>query len=131
MVALRSLFRVSDRFACRVVGQHRSTQRHGGKVVFREEAKLRRRLREIAAEHIRWSRRMAYRLLRRESLTVNHKWVHRLWCEEGLQRPTPRSRSGPGRQTARCVVTKQSTRTRCGPWTSSSMPPLMGAASSS
>jgi hypothetical protein len=73
-----------------VVGQHRSTQRHGGKVVDLEEAKLRHRLREIAAEHIRWGRRMAYRLLQREGWLVNHKRVHRLWREEGLQRPTPR-----------------------------------------
>jgi hypothetical protein len=42
-VALLARFRVSERFACRVVGQHRSTQRHGGKVVDIEEAKLRRR----------------------------------------------------------------------------------------
>ncbi len=35
---------------------------------------------------------MAYRLLRREGWTVNHKRVHRLWREEGLQRPTPRKR---------------------------------------
>jgi len=84
------MFRVSERFACRVVGQHRSTQRHATKVVDIEEAKLRRRLREIAAEHIRWGRRMAYRLLRREGWLVNHKRVHRLWREEGLQRPTPR-----------------------------------------
>jgi len=54
-VALLARFRVSERFACRVVGQHRSTQRHGGRVVAIEEAKLRRRLREIAAEHIRWA----------------------------------------------------------------------------
>ncbi len=72
------------------MGQHRSTQRHPGKVVDLEEAKLRRRLREIAAEHIRWGRRMAYRLLRREGWLVNHKRVYRLWREEGLQRPTPR-----------------------------------------
>ena len=84
------MFRVSERFACRVVGQHRSTQRHATKIVDIEEAKLRRRLREIAAEHIRWGRRMAYRLLRREGWVVNHKRVHRLWREEGLQRPTPR-----------------------------------------
>jgi len=51
---------------CRVVGQHRSSQRHVGKVVDLEEAKLRHRLREIAAERIRWGRRMAHRLLRRE-----------------------------------------------------------------
>jgi len=60
-------------------------------VVDLEEAKLRHRLREIAAEHIRWGRRMAHRLPRREGWTVNHKRVHRLWREEGLQRPTPRT----------------------------------------
>ena len=75
-----------------MVGQHRSTQRQGGNVVSIEEAKLRQRLREIAADHIRWGRRMAYRLLRREGWTVNHKRVQRLWREEGLQRPTPRKR---------------------------------------
>ena len=48
------------------MGQHRSTQRDTGKVVDIVEGKLRCRLREIAAEHIRWGRRMAYRLLRRE-----------------------------------------------------------------
>ena len=90
-MALRAMFRVSERFACRVVGQHRSLQRHAGKVVDIEEAKLRRRPREIAAEHIRWGRRMAYRVLRREGWRVNHKRVHRLWREEGLQRPTPRN----------------------------------------
>jgi putative transposase len=33
---------------------------------------------------------MAYRLLRREGWRLSHKRVHRLWREEGLQRPTPR-----------------------------------------
>ena len=70
--------------------RRRSTQRHATKGVDIEEAKLRRRLWEIAAEHIPWGRRMAYRLLRREGWLVNHKRVHRLWREEGLQRPTPR-----------------------------------------
>ena len=74
------------------MGQHRSTQRHPAKVASIEEAKLRHRLREVAAEHIRWGRRMAYRLLRREGWSVNHKRVQRLWREEGLQRPTPRKR---------------------------------------
>jgi hypothetical protein len=35
------------------VGQHRSTQRYPAKIVDLEEAKLRHRLRDIAAEHIR------------------------------------------------------------------------------
>jgi putative transposase len=99
VVTLQERYRASERLVCRVVGQHRSIQRHGGKVTGIEEAKLRLRLREIAvalqsapcgATHIRWGRRMAYRLLRREGWLVNHKRVHRLWREEGLQRPTPR-----------------------------------------
>ncbi|QPN68280.1 transposase [Synechococcus sp. CBW1006] len=56
------------------------------KVVSIEEGKLRHRLREIAADHIRWGRRMAYRLLRREGWSVNHKRVQRLWREEGVRR---------------------------------------------
>ena len=35
---------------------------------------------------------MAYRLLRREGWSVNHKRVQRLWREEGLQRPISRKR---------------------------------------
>jgi putative transposase len=84
--------RASERRVCPVVGQHRSTQRHPAKVVSIEEGKLRHRLREIASEHVRWGRRMAYRLLRRVGWTVNHKRVQRLWREEGLQRPSPRKR---------------------------------------
>jgi hypothetical protein len=75
VAVLQDRYRASERFICRVVGQHRSTQHHRSKVVSIEEAKLRHRLREIAAEHIRWSRRMAYRLLRREGCLVNHKRV--------------------------------------------------------
>jgi transposase InsO family protein len=59
-MVLLERYRASERLVCRVVGQQRSTQRHNGKVVDLEEAKLRHRLREIAAEHIRWGRRMAY-----------------------------------------------------------------------
>ena len=92
VTVLQDRYRASERFICRVVGQHRSTQRHPVKIVSIEEGKLRNRLREIAAEHIRWGRRMAYRLLRREGWTVNHKRVQRIWREEGLQRPTPRKR---------------------------------------
>ena len=79
VTVLQERYRASERFICRVVGQHRSTQRHPAKVVSIEEGKLRHRLREITAEHIRWGRRMAYRLLRREGWTGNHKRVQRLW----------------------------------------------------
>ena len=78
VTVLQERSRASERLVCRVVGQHRRTQRHPAKVVSTEEVKLRHRLREIAAEHIRWGRRMAYRLLRREGWSVNHKRVQRL-----------------------------------------------------
>jgi transposase InsO family protein len=100
-VVLQERYRAAECLACRVVGQHRSTQRHNSKVVNLEEAKLRHRLREIAADHIRCGRRIACLLLRREGWSVNHKRVQRLWREEGLQRPLPGSGSGHGPPTAR------------------------------
>jgi hypothetical protein len=71
-VVLQERYRASERFVCRVAGQHSSTQRHGGKAIDLEESKLRRRPLRIAAEHIRWDSRMAYRLLR-EGWMVNQK----------------------------------------------------------
>ncbi|WP_370594696.1 IS3 family transposase [Synechococcus sp. CBW1006] len=97
-----------------------------------EEAKLRHRLRQIEAKHIRWDRRMAYRLLRREGWLVNHKRLHRLRREEGLQRPTPRKqkRSRPADGSVRQHQAEHPHQV-WGPWTSSSTPPLMAGGSRS
>jgi len=57
VLVLHERYGASERRVCCVVGQHRSTQRNGGKVVDLEEVKIKHRLREIAAEHIRWCRR--------------------------------------------------------------------------
>ena len=62
----------SERLIRRVGGPQRSTQRHLGKVVDLEESKLWRRLREIAVDDMRLGCRMAYGLLSREVLAVNH-----------------------------------------------------------
>jgi putative transposase len=82
---------VSQRRACRVAGQHRTTQRRPVAVCAGEEARLRARLRRIAREHPRWGWRLAWRVLRREPAGpwsgVNHKRIRRLWREEGLRRP--------------------------------------------
>ena len=51
------------------------------------EAKLRRRLREIAKEHPRWGYKMTHRIVVREGWKVNRKRVQRLWRAEGLRRP--------------------------------------------
>ena len=80
-------FGLSERRACLITGQHRSTQRHqpprGGD---RDDA-LRERLRRLSAEHPRWGYRLAWGAVREEGWAVNRKKVQRLWREEGLRVP--------------------------------------------
>jgi len=90
VVVLVDRFGVSERRACRVVGQHRSTQRRPPRPEPVADEKLRRRLRHFARRHPRLGWRKAYAVLRREGWTVNHKKIQRLWREEGLRRPPPR-----------------------------------------
>jgi hypothetical protein len=79
---------VSQRRACHVVGQHRSTQRLPRRQASSEEQKLRRRLRGIARQHPRWGWRMAHRLLRRDGQPVNHCDDDGGGCGEGLTQST-------------------------------------------
>ncbi len=91
---------MSKRRACRVVGQHRSTQRLAAALTGDVEQQVRGRLRQIAAEHPRWGWRKAYWLLRSEGVLVNHKRVRGYWADEGLKRPArarKRQRLGPQR----------------------------------
>jgi len=75
---------LSERRACRYVGQHRSTQRREP-CVAKDDAALRGRLREISRQRPRWGYRRAHATLRQEGWTVNRKRVQRLWREEGLR----------------------------------------------
>ena len=72
-------FSVSERFACKVLGQHRSTQRKTPKGRADEEA--------LTADIIRLASRYGYRritaMLRSEGWTVNAKRVERIWRREG------------------------------------------------
>ncbi len=83
-------FGVSERRACRVVGQHRSTQRREPRPEPEADVKLRRRLRRFARNHPRMGWRKAHTVVRREGYCVNHKKLRRLWREEGLRRPPPK-----------------------------------------
>ena len=90
---------LAERRACRMTGQHRSTQRHQGPRLDRDDV-LRRRLGGISAEHPLGYRR-AWALLRQEGWEVNRKKVQRLWREEGTagtrqtsQAPTTRHFDG-------------------------------------
>src|SRR3954468_22318679 len=87
---LRDRLGVSERWACRVVGQHRSTQRREP-IVAGDERPLRAALREIAVRRPRWGYRRAHAQLVDEGWMVNRKRVQRLWREEGLRVP-PRRR---------------------------------------
>jgi putative transposase len=87
VVVLVDRFGVSQRRACRVAGQHRSTQRLTPRRRPDAEEKVRRRLREIARKHPRWGWKTAHVILRREGHVINRKRTRRLWRDEGLRRP--------------------------------------------
>ena len=77
---------VSERRACRITGQHRSTQRHQPRRTDRDDA-LRAALRELSRAHPRWGYRKAWACLREEGWEANRKKIQRLWREEGLRVP--------------------------------------------
>jgi putative transposase len=86
---LRDRLGVSERWACRVVGQHRSTQRHEPKTAG-DDAALRGELRQFSKDRPRWGYRRAHHHLRELGWDVNRKRVQRLWREEGLRVPVRR-----------------------------------------
>ena len=98
---------VSERFACRVTGQHRATQRHEpvSDTVQDPDAAFRAWLRQYAKDHPRRGFRPAYHDARDEGWQVNHKKVQRLWREEGLRVPQRRRRKRHGTSTAADTVT--------------------------
>ena len=81
---LQRSLELSERRACKVVGQPRSTQRYEVESDG-EEQRLRHELREISRQRPRAGYRMAARCLRRGGWRINHKRVQRLWREEGLR----------------------------------------------
>lgn len=83
---LRDRLGVSERWACRVVGQHRSTQRREPRRAEDDQA-LRAELRQFSAQRPRWGYRRAHHHLRQLGWDVNRKRVQRVWREEGLRVP--------------------------------------------
>jgi putative transposase len=80
---------LSERRACQIVGQHRSTQRREP-CVAQDDVALRARLRRLSKDRPRWGYRRAHAQLREEGWAVNRKRVQRLWREEGLRVPVRR-----------------------------------------
>jgi putative transposase len=81
-----TVLNVSQRRACRAIGQWRSTQRYRPKVRS-DEAALVARMIHLAAAHPRYGYRRVAALLRQEGWRVNAKRVHRLWVRQGLKVP--------------------------------------------
>ena len=74
--------RVSERRACRVLGQPRSTQRRQPHVPA-DEPRLVREMVKLAEQYGRYGYRRVTELLRRRGWKVNHKRIERLWRREG------------------------------------------------
>jgi transposase InsO family protein len=75
---------VSQRRACRVIGQPRASQRYQSVRPDRDAA-LAKRIGSLAAGHPRFGYRRIWAVLRCDEPAVNLKRVHRLWREAGLQ----------------------------------------------
>jgi putative transposase len=100
---------VSERRACRTVGQHRSTQRRTAPPnQYRD--KLVTTMRELAVVNPRRGRRYIMDLLRRERWSVGARVMKRLWRQEGLlvpQKRVKRRRIGTGEND---IVRRRATR---------------------
>jgi len=84
---------VSERRACRVLSQPRSTQRYRASPPS-DEPKLVSRMIDLARIYGRYGYRRITALLRREGWRVNHKRVERLWRREGLKVPKKQRKRG-------------------------------------
>lgn len=86
---LQAEFAVSERRACEVLDQPRSSQRYTVKPRDDEEA-LVKRMRELAGQRPRFGYRRIAALLRREGWRASATRVLRLWRREGLKVPQKR-----------------------------------------
>jgi transposase InsO family protein len=84
---------ISERFACRVLGQHRSTQRRAPKMAD-DEVALTAAIIDWARQYGRYGYRRITALLRAEGWVCNHKRVERIWRREGLKVPARQPKRG-------------------------------------
>lgn len=84
---------MSERRACRVIGQPRSSQRYKKRVAG-DEAALTSAIISFASEYGRYGYRRITALLRDEGWHVNHKRVERIWRREGLKVPQKQPKKG-------------------------------------
>jgi len=78
---------VSERRACEVLGQSRSTQRYQAKEDSKEQQRLVSRMHELVRQHPRYGYRFITAKLRQDGWRVNPKRIYRLWRREGFKVP--------------------------------------------
>ena len=83
--------KVSERRACQVVGQHRSTQRYAA-VPSDFESQLVKAMNAFAATYPRYGYRRVHSLLVEDGWAINRKRVERLWRLEGHKVPPIRKK---------------------------------------
>lgn len=77
---------MSERRACRAIGQNRSSQRYRP-LDDEEEKRLIQEMLALVGKHPRFGYRRIWVLLRKAGWTVNRKRIYRLWRQEGLKVP--------------------------------------------
>jgi putative transposase len=92
----------SERKACALTRQHRSTQRKP--MISNPHTAIRQRMHEIAGTRIRYGYRRVHIMLKREGWTVGRNLIYRLYREEGLvlRSKRPRRRKMIVHREARC-----------------------------
>jgi len=83
---VRETLVTSQRRACNVLGQPRSTQRYE-RIIPDDEELLVARMIELATQYGRYGYRRIAAMLRKEGWVVNDKRIERLWRREGLKVP--------------------------------------------
>ncbi len=78
---------VSQRRACRILGQPRSSQRYQAKDASQEETNLLKQIHELVRKYPRYGYRFITAKLRQEGWRVNFKRIYRLWRREGFKVP--------------------------------------------
>ncbi len=90
---VQSTLGISERRACAVLGQHRSTQRKDAKGRPDEDA-LTRAIIALASEYGRYGYRRIWALLRMQGWGVGLGRVERIWRREGLKVPSRQPKRG-------------------------------------
>ena len=126
---LQGEFSVSERRACEVLDQPRSTQRYESKPRDDEPALVKQML-EVARRRPRWGYRRVAWALRQEEWRASDARVYRLWRREGLKVPQKkRKKRRLGRSENGCIHRRAEHKDHVWGWTSCSTTRRVGASS--